>query len=69
MSKLIQDIFDEVEEKVASNRLVLPSLPEGAQKVRTMSASDNCSSIKLARVIEIYARRLQTQETMTAQIA
>ena len=24
---------------------------------------------KLARVVEIYARRLQTQETMTAQIA
>ena len=41
----------------------------GRAHVAYLPAKEVVGISKLARVVEIYARRLQTQETMTAQIA
>ncbi len=41
----------------------------GRAHVAYLPSKDVVGISKLARVVEIYARRLQTQETMTAQIA
>ncbi|MEW6646740.1 MAG: HDOD domain-containing protein [Pseudomonadota bacterium] len=48
---LEQDLLRTLEAEIASNRLVLPTLPEIALRVRELMAQPDCSATQLARLI------------------
>lgn len=48
---LEQDLLRTLETEIASNRLVLPTLPEIALRVRELMAQPDCSTTQLARLI------------------
>lgn len=48
---LEQDLLRTLETEIANNRLVLPSMPEMALRVRELLAQPECSAAQLARVI------------------
>lgn len=51
MTEQEEIIFHAIEEAIATNRIILPSLPEVALRVRELSARDDCSYVELEREI------------------
>jgi len=52
---LEQELLGTLEAEIASNRLILPSLPEIALRVRELMAQPECSTVQLARLISTDA--------------
>lgn len=52
---LEQELLGRLETEIASNRLVLPTLPEIALRVRELMAQPDCSATQLARLISTDA--------------